>query len=139
MSPNDDSHVEGVRELTVYFADLPKEIQDAISIALFDIGAQGAGKAKRTAPYRTGNLRRSITWSGRDDFPFLSPSEKHTLQEMGNSALSSVTDTVFIGTNVNYAWPMEQKYGYLQETMGHLQDNVIDKAMEKQIGKAIDK
>lgn len=122
-----------------FFREFPAELVDATAIALDDIGMKGTGFMKSVTPIKTGNLRRSETWSGADNFPYLEPNENNMIADFGNSPLADVKDTVYIGTNVLYAFPMDRMYDYTDMTMQYLEQNVIVPSFETQIQRKLDK
>lgn len=91
--------------------------------------------AKRRAPYRTGNLRRSIHIGGHADVA--ADFHDTTGTELPAPETSATRTEVLIGTNVEYAWFIE--YGiqrrrprpYLRPALDENQD-----AVQREVGEA---
>lgn len=96
----------------VNFKDNSKEVlndkQKAIKIALESIGIQAENFAKKDCPVDTGRLRNSIANQVEDN-------------------------TVYIGTNVEYAEKIEYKAHFLRDaatTHGDLYRSIVEKALK---------
>lgn len=135
-----------------FFEEFPHKIEQATKIALQDIGMHGVGFAKQTAPYDTGNLRRSITYSGIDNFPLFDNKKTYLsgfIEVTGKSGksvpkiqedkgpLSEIDDTLFIGTNLVYSHPMEKMYRYMDFTEQYLTQNVVERIFNREIDRVL--
>lgn len=121
-----------------FFDKAPEKLKDAVQIALTDIGMRGSAFAKTITPYKTGNLRRSETYGGSDSFPFLKPRKDDRIPEAGGRPLSGITDTVFIGTNLIYAGPMERIYEYMANTLQYLEQGVVEQIVSREIDRKLE-
>jgi hypothetical protein len=92
---------------------------------------RGAGIGKHIAPRKTGNLRRSITFSGKDNFPDIYASEKNLIPErLKKDPLSPVRDTVWIGTNLIYAGTQERNFGYMQSAYDAITGGILQRSAD---------
>ena len=114
-----------------YFQKFPSMMADATEIGLDDIGQTAIGHAKQAAPNKTGNLRRSIAYSGRDNFPDLTAGRGVKIPERGERELSRIRNEVWIGTNLNYAGIQEERRGYMQSAVRKITGGYGNQAFEK--------
>ena len=104
----------------------PRLVTKVKQKALFRIGVEGAGQAGEKAPYRTGNLRRSLTWQTKTTWDesysgFVGNVPRLVTPQKAN--LITIKDTVYIGSNLKYAKKME----YTHRTRKHFLKKVYDK------------
>jgi len=126
-----------------YLQTRPAKFKKAQEVALFDIGQQGAGQAKVFAPKVTGNLARSITFDGTGNFPLLNPQRTQTSWDIVYDQITfgkgaPIDDTVFIGTNIIYARPVEDIRGYMAATYDWLLNGPVDKIWNREIDIALE-
>ena len=78
-------------------------------------------------------MRRSITFDGAGNFPLLQPRQGELIPEMLGQSAAKVEDVVYIGTNLVYAEPVENRRGYMAETFDWLLNGVIEKTYSKEV------
>lgn len=87
-----------------YKAEVLSAMEEAKEMALEAIGAKCAGYASLLAPVDTGRLRNSITWAtDRNDGRQYSYTDDDGLLYVDFVRSGSDKDTVYVGTNVEYA------------------------------------
>ncbi len=101
--------VKGAKSLNRKLASLAKQADgQTLRRALVAGGLPIQNKAKANAPYKTGNLRRSLHIGGSEDLnPGGANVSERTLEPVPEPEIGKYKAAVYVGTDVEYAAPVE--------------------------------
>jgi hypothetical protein len=118
---------KSVQDATNYLDTVPKRVERATNNALLQLGLRGAGTASESAPYLTGNLRRSIHVRGNDSFPYWKDTKNLSILPTPPPSASSIKGAVWFGTNLSYARKQNEKNrsksGFMEKGLDKVESN----------------
>lgn len=107
-----------------------KEAHEGVLLALEDLGVTGEAAAKQYQYLvKTGRLRSSIHWENHKTNTH-QYKDSHGVKYTGTFMEKTKEGEVKIGTNVEYAWPIEARIGFMQQTYQYLV-GIIDMTFAK--------